>query len=532
MRHGVAGLLAGLAALHSTVLIAKDGSSDLRLEVTRFAVEGENPLSKEETDRILAPFLGEHREIEGIEAAADALQEAVQAKGDPFFRVVVPPQKPTGGVVTLSVVRYALGSVAVTGNEHFSDANILASIPALRASESVDMRGVSRALAVANENPAKRTEVVLRDGETPNAIDAEVKVKDVAPQQVFLGLSNTGTEQTGEWRASLGYQNANVFNRDHVFTASFTTSPDEHIDDVQQYGLFYSMPLYTLGNSLSAYFVYSNVDQGTVADFFQVSGAGQFYGVRYTHLFDRRRDYRHRLVFGVDQQLFDNDVSFSGLPVGVDVGAVPVSLRYEGAWERPWGNAGFFVEGVHNIEVGSDNNDAAYEANRAGADPQWNLARFGAEARYRLPKDFSLRGVFVGQFAGEPLIPGEQFGMGGANSVRGFRERVVTGDDGYQVSAEFWSPPWLQKQLPGTLQVLGFLDAGYRHFHDPPPGQDSNATIASVGVGARWQWKRLNVAADVALVIDGCTTGCAEVDTAGYAEAGDVGGHLSVFLYF
>ena len=177
--------------------------------------------------------------------------------------------------------------------------------------------------------------------------------------------------------------------------------------------------------------------------------------------------------------------------------------------------------------------EAAYETNRPGANPDWNLARFGAEARYRLPKDWSLRGVFVGQFAGQPLIPGVQFGMGGATSVRGFRERAVSGDNGYQMSAELWFAPLKEKPIPGSLWLLAFVDAGYRHFYDPPPpGQNSDVTIASLGVGARWQWKGLNVAADVALVLDGCTTGCAEPGTAFYMPAGRVGADLSVFFRF
>jgi DNA-binding beta-propeller fold protein YncE len=43
------------------------------LEVTRYAIEGPNPLSEQETQAILAPHLGTHRSLNTIEAAAVAL---------------------------------------------------------------------------------------------------------------------------------------------------------------------------------------------------------------------------------------------------------------------------------------------------------------------------------------------------------------------------------------------------------------------------------------------------------------------------
>jgi hemolysin activation/secretion protein len=517
--------------LYSPVSAATETRPSLQLNVTRFVVEGANPFTEEETDEILSPFLGRNV-FEGIEDAADALQQAMDEKSERFFyRVIVPAQKPVGGVVRLSIVRYTLGSVDVDGNEHFSTANILASVPALDSGKVLDVRSVSRSLALSDEHPDKHTEVNLRESQTANAIDAVVNVKDAGWHHPFLGLANTGTPETGLWRTTIGYQNSNLFNRDHVFTASYTTSPEE-VEDVRQYGLLYSIPLYSLGDSVSAYAVYSNVDQGVVASAFDVSGAGKFAGMRYNRLFDMRQGYRHRLVAGLDFQLFINDTSFEGIQVGVDVGAAPLSLRYEGAWERDWGNAGFYMEGLSNLPIGTHNNQAAYEANRGGATTDWSMARFGADGRYRLPKDYSVSARFVGQYASQPLIPGEQLGIAGASLVRGFRERAVTGDDGAQASVELWFPPLAQSATFGTLWILGFIDVGGRHFYESPPGQSSVETIASAGLGTRWNWKGLNLAADVAVIIDGCTAGCAESDTYAYKPAGSVGGNLAAFYRF
>ena len=52
----------------------------------------------------------------------------------------------------------------------------------------------------------------------------------------------------------------------------------------------------------------------------------------------------------------------------------------------------------------------------------WSLWRYGADLSYQVTDAWTLTGRLRGQQAGDQLIPGEQFGLGGAYSVRGFRE--------------------------------------------------------------------------------------------------------------
>lgn len=91
-----------------------------------------------------------------------------------------------------------------------------------------------------------------------------------------------------------------------------------------------------------------------------------------------------------------------------------------------------------------------------------------------------------GQYANVRLIPGEQFGLGGSRSVRGFEERTVSGDDALQLNFELWSPP--VRMLKGT-SFLAFADVGHKHVEDFVEPQRRSDTLSSVGIGARWQWR-------------------------------------------
>jgi hemolysin activation/secretion protein len=404
------------------------------------------------------------------------------------------------------VVRFKLGTVNVTGNQHFSTSNILASMPGLVSGETPDTSSLGRSLAIANEHPTKRVELTMREGTQPDTIDAEVKVQDVKPQQMFAAFNNTGRRETGNYRASIGYQHSNLFDRDHVVTASYTTSPG-YWDEVKQAGVNYVAPFYGLGGTVSAFYVRSDVNiAGTFGGLFDVSGRGEFFGARYTQEFPKRQEYGQKLSVGIDNKKFESSATLVGtavpLPGVVDVGSRPLSVRYNGKWDALWGNFGFFVEYAHNLPGGSGNDNTAYALNDGGrglATTNWNLWRFGTDLMYVFPANWRFNGRLRSQFANQPLISGEQFGLGGAYSVRGFLERETAGDDGYQVNLELWTPPILDNVRP-----LLFFDAGRRVIKAPVATQTGTDTLGSLGVGVRWNWRNhLDVSADFARVVAG-----------------------------
>ena len=240
-----------------------------RFAVRGFEIEGPLPIDRERALAILAPYAGEAVELGQLQRAANALEEALLARGYSFYRVVLPPQD-LAGVVTLRVLPFKLANVSVKGHQYFSEANILASLPALAKGESPNIAEVGRNRSAANEHPSKSVEVTFRQSDVPDSVDAEVAVQDQQPQSFFVGLNNIGERRTGKYRATLGYQNSNLWGRDHSATATYTTSPD-HVSDVKQYGLYYRVPFYSVSGALTAFYAYSDVNSGTIANAFEVS---------------------------------------------------------------------------------------------------------------------------------------------------------------------------------------------------------------------------------------------------------------------
>jgi hemolysin activation/secretion protein len=468
--------------LWSISLCAQESIPVVRFTVTEFIVSGDNPLSPQETRSALSFFLGEHEGLEGLTEAARELESAFIAAGHSFHRVTLPQQTLEGGRVDLEVVVLTLDNVDVTGNSHFTNENIKASLPGLTSGSTPDVRELSRELSIANNHPAKDITLRLKASPQPGRIDAELAVEDERPWQVFTILNNTGTDETGEFRWSGVYQHSNITSHDDSLTLSYTTSPG-HFDDVVQYGANYQLPIYALSGIVSLYFSGSDVDSGRIEEVFDVSGAGQFFGGNYTHMFHNIDNYRHQLIVGIDDKLFENDIAFLNSPIGVDVRSRPLSFTYAGQWRFTQASLNFNVDYVHSLGGGSKNDDVTYALSRFGAEQDWQAFRFGVDGTYVFDNQWSVNAIVRGQYTSEPLISGEQFGLGGANSIRGFDERVATGDKGVRVTLQTYTPA-----LFYNIRLLGFVEGGTVSLEDVPLGQADSETLVSIGVGARWSW--------------------------------------------
>jgi hemolysin activation/secretion protein len=163
---------------------------------------------------------------------------------------------------------------------------------------------------------------------------------------------------------------------------------------------------------------------------------------------------------------------------------------------------------------------------RPGAVLRYDLIRLGAFAVLPLPASWQMQARASGQWTGDALVPGEQFGIGGANAVRGFEEREIIGDSGVVGSLEVFTPNLLAAKDDATtaLRLLGFADAGkvFNELDTPCRVGESSCTLTSVGIGARLSYGSLQLKFDVAHALkNGITT-----------ENGDTRAHFQAIFSF
>lgn len=511
--------LSGLALITAaTSTFADDGFT-----ITRFEVEGNSLLPAEEVQRLLQPMSGPHRVYGDIQHALETLENAYRKAGYTAVQVNVPEQELTSGVVKIQVTENRIGNITVTGNQHFNEKNVLAGLPPLQRGQSPNLRKISEAVQLSNDNPAKQVGVTLSSSDEPGTVNAEVKVVDDNPLHVFATVDNTGATSTGRWRTGVAIQDANLFNLDQVGTLAYTTSPDSPSGvRVNVYSVGYRIPLYSLGDSLEFLYGKSDINtpssSPTLGGLLGFTGKGDIYGFRWNHLFARRGETTSKLIFGFDYKKIDSTCNVNGVqfstagptpPVAscVPYTTMPLSLTYSSQTVGVGQSIDYDIGISRNVPTGTqytntDGRTDRYSYLTPGSRDTvdgFMILHGDASIIRSFANDWQWRVASTAQVTRNPLVSSEQFGLVGIYAVRGFTERAVVADSGVFVNAEIYTPQLVSK---GNLRLLAFFDFGYGHNSNVgSSGIPANLNVSSMGVGARYVFGRnVSIRLDVARV--------------------------------
>jgi hemolysin activation/secretion protein len=146
-------------------------------------------------------------------------------------------------------------------------------------------------------------------------------------------------------------------------------------------------------------------------------------------------------------------------------------------------------------DLTDENDDADFNTQHTGAEANYYYGRLTFERVTRLPWNMSWIVRGGGQLASGNLIPSEQLGVGGYNTVRGYDEREANGDRGLVASTELRSPAYTvfgrfpKWRVSDQLQFLAFTDYGIAESVHLQPGE-SSSHLWSVGGGLRYTINR------------------------------------------
>jgi hemolysin activation/secretion protein len=89
------------------------------------------------------------------------------------------------------------------------------------------------------------------------------------------------------------------------------------------------------------------------------------------------------------------------------------------------------------------------------------------------------------QLADRPLVPSEQFSLGGVDTVRGYRPNTLLSDGGWLASTELQIPVMRFPKSKGLVQIAPFLDmgGGWNQGGDAP----KTSQLMSTGLGIIWK---------------------------------------------
>lgn len=477
---------------------AEDADESLSFTIRSFTVEGNTLLDDDAVNQAVAPYVGEKRNFGSVQQALDALEKAYADIGYSAVLVTLPEQRLQDGNVKFKVIESRLSGIVIDKKTYFDEENILRSLPSLKLGETPNIDDVSTNLSLIGENPAKRVNVVFKPGEEDGDVIANVKTLEQNPVRFATTLDNTGTNKTGIFRLGVSAQHANLFNLDHILTVAAVTSPEtDHYKDVKIFAASYHIPIYEWDSSIDLITGYASVDSGQVKTSvgeFAISGSGSVYEIHFTKKLPKFGDWDQKLSTGFSYRVFKTDVALVNTTQNLvpPLTIHPFDLTYSVMNSGNSYNISGYMSLVKNAPFGNhgETDDFTQFGARPHSKASYFLARYGFDSSYIFKNGWQARLKFSGQATNDMLIPGEQFGIGGKDSVRGLNERAFANDHGYQITTEMYTPEFGSRFSENIkMRALAFSDTGKVIRNHPTVDETSATQVTSYGFGIRAAYK-------------------------------------------
>lgn len=412
----------------------------------------------------------------------------------PVVDIKVPAQAVKAGVLQLVINESRLGCVRSICNKYFKSCTLEGYI---RTPSGCRIKADSLIydLNWINRNPFRTTDLVFTKSQYEGYADIELVTVDRFPWRIYTGVDNTGIAQSGHNRYFAGFNWGNAFWLDHILTYQFTTGT--HYNEFWAHSVNYTAPL-SWRHTLDVYGGYSEIKaelQGTPG--VSTTGSSAQASMRYeiplppgisileefTWGFDWKRTDTNLLNGGVN--FFGKTVNITQLMAGINAGLETERTKNSGTVEVFWSPGQWLP----------DQQNSHYNDLRAGAKNAYVYGRVSVASIFRLPSNFTFEPSIRYQLSSANLLASEQFGLGGYNTVRGYEEREVNGDNAIIANIELRTAPWSllgtfcecsKRKYRDELRFLVFLDYGYAKNHKRYFNERKFQYLMGAGPGLRY----------------------------------------------
>ncbi len=453
-----------------------------RVFVREIRLSGNTAFSTEVLAEVTAPYTDRYLSTEDLEAIRQALTLYYVERGYINSGAVIPDQKVVDGVVEIRIVEGELTNIAVEGNEWLRERYIKKRLER-GAGRPLNMKSLEEELQILQQGPyIRRINGDLAPGDRPGEASLLANVEEGSRYRVTTSTDNDLNPSIGSIRGVLG---TTMFSPLGLGDAASVTYA--HAEGLQDWIGDYSIPLNAWDTTLSLFgrWIDSDVVERPFDDL-DIDSRQRTYAVRLSHPVIRTVRQQLNLAVGFDRRYSRSSLLGQGFAFSPGVppnGKYDISvLRLIQNWLARRRNQVIAARSTFSIGVdafGATTNDESDLPD--GEFFAW-LGQFQVARRLRF-LDSELVFRLDAQLTNDPLLPIEQFGLGGPYSVRGYRKNLYVRDKGYTTSLEFRLPVIRRATGESALQLVSFVDAGGAWFEKRPELEDEN--ISAVGVGLR-----------------------------------------------
>lgn len=437
--------------------------------ITDIVLVGERLLSAADRERIVSPFIGLELGPKRLDLLLRKLTAAYMDRGYVTTRAYLGPQNLATGKLEITVVTGTVEQIRI-------DDRAKTSAWPLASGEPLQLTDIEQTVDQINRLRSRRAEASIQPGQTPGGSVIVLDTHPDKPWRVSLGTDNYGQTATGVQRRRLGAEWDNLFGLWDSWAVTDVESADAKSQLVAvSVPVGYGTASYAYAHSNSRVELFSGIVSRTETS---------SHTLGWNHVVARSQQFRHALDLTLvlrDTHRHIDDIAL--MPQQQAVSRLAGNTLWRGQ------------HGVLSAELGYSRGIKAFGGdgdtpNLPSSAPHFEFEKWDANMSlaWTLSSALAWRTQLSGQTARTGLPGADQIYLGGAGSIRGFREGIVAGDRGAMMRNELqWT-----NALPDTLSARGWRLDPYA-FWDTGVARQLSATadqkLSGLGLGARAVWK-------------------------------------------
>ncbi|MEG5036667.1 ShlB/FhaC/HecB family hemolysin secretion/activation protein [Microcoleus sp. AT3-D2] len=477
------------------------------IRVDRFEFEGNTAFSDGELAEVTQQFAGREITFAELIAAEAAVTQKYVAAGFLNSGAVIPANQTfprEGGVVKIRIVEGGLDEIVITGNRRLNS-NYVRSRLERATRRPLNRDRLLEALQLLQLDPLiGNISAELQAGSRPENSRLEVRVKEADSFSAEVFADNNRSPSVGSFRRGVRINQANLLGLGDGLEVSYANT-----DGSNEFNGSYTVPVNARNGTIG--FAASAASTNIIEEPFdaaEIEGKSRTYELTYRQPIVEKPD--RTLALGLSFSRQESDTFLSGERFALSAGAnergeTRVSaVRFFQEYVQRSSSQVFAARSQFSLGT----NLFGATANDSGPDSSFLAWRGQAQyVRLLAPETLLIVRSDI-QLADRPLLSLEQIGIGGVQSVRGYRQDLLLTDSGAIASAEVRIPVWRVPQVQGLLQVAPFIDFGLGWNHSEEKANPDSDKLLGAGLGLVWQMgDRLNVRLDYGIPLINARSG-------------------------
>ncbi len=454
------------------------------ITVRGFQVIGSTVFSAQQFEEWLAEFTNKPISFAQLLQAQEIVTQQYVEEGYLTSGAYIPPQTLENGIVKMQVIEGSVEEINISGLQRLRP-GYLRSRLALAAKTPLNRDRLLEDLQVLQLDPLiQNLSVELAAGIRPGSSILDVQVVEADAFNAVARIDNQRSPSVGSIRRQAGFTHRNLLGfGDRLNFSYINTEGSDSLDN-----LGYTFPINARNGTLG--FRHSRTDSNIIEDPFtliDIVSESQLYEVSFRQ--PVRQTPTEELALGLNfthqnsQTFILGDIGFPLSNGADDNGITKVSaLRFIQEYTNRSNQQVFALRSQFNLGF-----DAFNATVNSGSTPDSQFFSWRGQGQYLrlLAPDTTLLVRSDVQFSGGPLVPLEQFSIGGGASVRGYRQDALLADNGVFASVELRKAIATIPQWDTTFELAPFLDFGAVWNHKDSESTVTTNQLWSVGIGLR-----------------------------------------------